>query len=516
MAKVSVDLPFPHASQAIVLDESVEARKSGSRFFVIKAGRRWGKTIMGAVLAMQPALKGKPVGWFAPDYKTLLKVYKQIKQQLRGSILRHSDQEKTIDLHGGGQIEFWTLENEDAGRSREYARIVIDEAAMVRKLDEIWLGSIQPTLTDRRGDAWFISTTIRGSYFSDLYNYGQNPEMKLWRSWRRITADNPYITTEVIEETQQEYERQGRMAEFRQEYLGEEMDPNNAFFPSSILDTHRKYVTEPIRCSLVRDEKSNGSVRAKFIADPAGKWYIYSDDITPSLNANYAFGIDIALGKGESNSVIAVGDRDNGRLVAEYVDPFIPAHELARVADMAGRTVFRGQSGYAFVGWESTGPGEGFYAMLVELDYPFLYYRRTEGTRSEPKTRRYGWAASRTSKTNQYNRFRGNLASHHVKISSAQGIKELSDIVYYDNHTGIGPSRLNDDPSGARSAHGDRVTAYVVMGLAIREAPMYETPESKYSYNQLGYHDGHREDYEADDDDHVDPLRPRAFYASSR
>jgi len=55
-------------------------------------------------------------------------------------------------------LEFWSLDNPHAGRSRKYKRVVLDEAAFVKDLWEAWNNSIRPTLTDLIGDGWVMST----------------------------------------------------------------------------------------------------------------------------------------------------------------------------------------------------------------------------------------------------------------------------------------------------------------------------------------------------------------------
>ena len=72
-----------------------------------------------------------------------------------------------IRIHGGGLIQFWTLENPNAGRSRGYKRVVIDEAAFTKNGDtsvdgsmmSIWEKSIKPTLLDYDGEALVLSNS---------------------------------------------------------------------------------------------------------------------------------------------------------------------------------------------------------------------------------------------------------------------------------------------------------------------------------------------------------------------
>ena len=103
------------------------------RFNVADCGRRLGKTDMGKVLAGTEALSvGRPVGWFAPTYKLLIPVWRELEISLAPVIKDKSKTEKRIELINGGIIEMWSLDSTDAGRSRRYSRVIVDEAAMVR------------------------------------------------------------------------------------------------------------------------------------------------------------------------------------------------------------------------------------------------------------------------------------------------------------------------------------------------------------------------------------------------
>ncbi|HYC50679.1 MAG TPA: terminase family protein, partial [Gemmatimonadaceae bacterium] len=128
-------------------------------------------------------------------------------------------QERRIELITGGVIEFWSLDTADPGRSRKYARIVIDEAGIVRDLQAAWQEAIRPTLTDYRGDAWFLGTPKGRNFFHQLFVRGQEPNGE-WKSWRFSTLDNPHMSEEEIESARADLPE----AAFRQEYLGEPAD----------------------------------------------------------------------------------------------------------------------------------------------------------------------------------------------------------------------------------------------------------------------------------------------------
>lgn len=213
-----IRLPLRHKAQAQIVAEA-------ARFNVVQCGRRFGKTTLGVDLDVDVAIDGKPVGWFAPTYKLLDEAWRDIERALADVIVDRDKQQRRIEILGGGVIEFWSLDHPDAGRGRKYARVVIDEAGIVRDLETIWTQAIRPTLTDLRGDAWFLGTPKGHNYFHRLYLRGQQGD-RGWKSWRFATVANPHLDPEEIEDAK------GELPElaFRQEYLGEAVeDGSNPF-----------------------------------------------------------------------------------------------------------------------------------------------------------------------------------------------------------------------------------------------------------------------------------------------
>jgi predicted phage terminase large subunit-like protein len=191
-----------------------------ARFKVASCGRRFGKTMLAIEwLALVPggALDGFPVAVFAPTYKLLMDVWTDMEQTLRPVIRKANRTEMRIDLVTGGKLDFWTLEDQDAGRGRKYARLVIDEAAHARNLQVAWERAISPTLTDYQGEAWFISTPKGLNFFHELHRRGADPNYADWQSWHMPTTANPHISPDEVERYRSELPE----LVFAQEYLAE-------------------------------------------------------------------------------------------------------------------------------------------------------------------------------------------------------------------------------------------------------------------------------------------------------
>ena len=215
-----INLPTLHPAQQKMLEES-------RRYNVAVCGRRFGKTFLAAdVLLNGPrkkgAMHGYPVALYAPTHQTMLESWRKLVQILKPVTAQKSEQNKRIDLVTGGSIEFWSLDNPDAGRGRKYATIVIDEAAMIRRLDEAWEQNIQPLLLDYQGEAWIVSTPKGDNYFKTLFDRG-NPANSArdeqWQSWQIPTWENPYISRDDIEKMRQSMPRLAYMQEIEAQFV---------------------------------------------------------------------------------------------------------------------------------------------------------------------------------------------------------------------------------------------------------------------------------------------------------
>jgi len=216
---IQLTLPKLHASQRALLRES-------RRYNVAACGRRYGKSTMAIELLTRPALEGRPVGYMAPTYKLLSELWRWLAAILSPVTARSNATDKRIELVTGGVIEMWTLEDPNAGRSRKYARVVIDEAGLVPTLGEIWQAAIRPTLADYQGDAWMLGTPKGQNFFHTCFLRGQDETRTDWQSWQKPTSDNPHIKPEEIEAMRSEMTER----RFAQEILARFLDDSGGVF----------------------------------------------------------------------------------------------------------------------------------------------------------------------------------------------------------------------------------------------------------------------------------------------
>jgi hypothetical protein len=170
-----------------------------ARFSVLEIGRRWGKTTYGKVKAMRKAVKRGRVGWFAPTYKYLADPMRDIEIALAPVTKRLDRVEKRMELVTGGVIDFWSLEDVDAGRSRFYDLIVCDEAGFVPNLLKWWREAARPTLADRKGTALFLGTPKGTGDFHRLFTEAEGDTTGEMRAFRIGTRHNPHIDSDEVE-----------------------------------------------------------------------------------------------------------------------------------------------------------------------------------------------------------------------------------------------------------------------------------------------------------------------------
>jgi phage terminase large subunit-like protein len=212
MPVLTVTLPRPHKAQAAVL-------AGQSRFNVLCCGRRFGKTTLGVNRLLLRALPGNPVAWCSPSYRMLTEVWRDVRRAAGPVLSRIDSQQHRLELLGGGVIEMWSLDQPDVARGRKYAEVIVDEAAMVRHLEEAWNAVLRPTLVDYRGGAWFLSTPKGLNFFKRLYDRGADPGYPDWAAWQMPTLSNPYIPADEVDDSRRTLPERTFAQEFNAVFL---------------------------------------------------------------------------------------------------------------------------------------------------------------------------------------------------------------------------------------------------------------------------------------------------------
>jgi phage FluMu gp28-like protein len=204
MNTIGLSLHNPHPAQKQVLD-------CDSRFIVMMAGRRFGKSLISQTISIDTAVNKKRVAYITPTYQLGKIFFKEIVDLLPIEIYSKNESDLVINFITGGSIRFFTGERLDNLRGLKFHLAVIDEASFIPNLEDGWLNSIRPTLTDYKGKAIFLSTPRGKNYFYSLYSKAE-PN---WQSFKFTTYDNPYIDAQEIDDARKQLPE----VVFEQEYM---------------------------------------------------------------------------------------------------------------------------------------------------------------------------------------------------------------------------------------------------------------------------------------------------------
>lgn len=225
--QVDIQLPKPHTGQKEVL-------QSTARFKVLLCGRRWGKSLISQIISILSIIKGKHVAYVTPTYQLSKIFFQDVLKTIPQQLIKSANKtDLVITLVTGGSLSFLTGERLDNFRGRKFHTVIIDEAAYIPDLENAWLNSIRPTLTDYQGNALFISTPRGKNYFYSLYIKGLNNEDG-FESFHYSTYDNPHISKDEIDLAQQSLPQ----AAFKQEYLAIPSENTNAVVSSSVIEAN--------------------------------------------------------------------------------------------------------------------------------------------------------------------------------------------------------------------------------------------------------------------------------------
>ena len=195
--KFDIQLDAPHPAQNIVL-------KGRKRFNVLSCGRRWGKTnLTNQLIAEVVAYNlnnglNEDMGYMSPSYKNLAPTWRSFKNAFKKLITTKNEQDHTAEIMGQFMVEFWSLDKPENIRGRKYKRMIIDEAALILALKQIFKLILLPTVGDLMGDVWLFSTPRGFNDFHYYYELGQNALFPDWASWIMPTSSNPYFPKEEL------------------------------------------------------------------------------------------------------------------------------------------------------------------------------------------------------------------------------------------------------------------------------------------------------------------------------
>ncbi len=190
---------------------------------VIASGRRWGKSTLGGVVEVATAASGGRCAWMAPNYKNTRPLWAWVSQAIKpmvdAKLAKVSQVEKTIEFPmTGGYLGIYSLDNPSSVRGDAFDLVVIDEASRIPP--SAWTEDVMPTLADRNGQAFLISTPSGKGWFYEEFKRGLE-DNEYQASFTAPSSANPMPSIQrAVERARQTIPDQA----FRQEWLAEFVD----------------------------------------------------------------------------------------------------------------------------------------------------------------------------------------------------------------------------------------------------------------------------------------------------
>jgi phage terminase large subunit-like protein len=191
--------------------------KAATRFKIVAAGRRCGKSRLSAVTLLIEALNcpdGSSVMYVAPTLGQARTIIWDLLHELGRPVIKSSHVNNLeITLVNGRKILVRGADNPDSLRGVSLIYLVMDECAFIKQ--DVWEKILRAALSDKKGRALFISTPSGRNWFYDVFKLGQSEEDEEWRAWHFTTQDNETIDPKEIEAAK----RTLSSFAFKQEYL---------------------------------------------------------------------------------------------------------------------------------------------------------------------------------------------------------------------------------------------------------------------------------------------------------
>ena len=173
---------------------------SKSRFKVVAAGRRTGKSRLAAYMLIYYGLQVKQgqVFYVAPTQGQARDIMWQTILEVGHPVIKTSHiNNLQITLINGAVISLKGADRPETMRGVSLKYLVMDEYADMKP--EVWEQILRPALADQKGGAMFIGTPMGRNHFYELYTYAGLDEVEgLYEAWHFTSYDNPLLDPEEI------------------------------------------------------------------------------------------------------------------------------------------------------------------------------------------------------------------------------------------------------------------------------------------------------------------------------
>lgn len=255
---------IPHYQQSKVI-------KSNSRFKVIRAGRRSGKSTLEIEDMVFDAVNGndRNIFYICPTrIQARAIIWEALKHRLEGiGTFNESRLEVKLPTKDGGHSTIYLAgwENRENFRGMKAYKIVFDETDTMRDFFIGWQEVFRPALVDTGGGAVFIGTPKKENPNLRRLEKMTDPMSPVYdkdfAAFHFTTSDNPYIPPIEIEKAKRELDYDTFKQEFEAKYLD---NAGSLFHYDALVDVFSNTVVKDERKYLIVDIADDGSDKTIF------------------------------------------------------------------------------------------------------------------------------------------------------------------------------------------------------------------------------------------------------------
>jgi hypothetical protein len=308
--------------------ETVAKRK------IVKAGRRFGKTIGAARIAVQEFLKGRRILYGAPTVDQLERFWTEVNWSLEDPIntglYRKNETEHSIELPRTEQrIRAKTMWNADTARGDYADTLILDEFQLMH--EDTWDRVGHPMMLDRNGDAVFIFTppslTSRTASkatdprhaskmfkkaLAEMKQAAAEGRQSFWLAVHATSHDNPILSRDALDEIA------GDMTSlaYRQEIMADDDDEvPGALWKRAMLDRNRVIEAPELLRVVVGVDPPGGKTECGIVTAGIGRCrckgreelhgFVIADDSERNTPEGWAMTTNNAYERAEADAVIA-------------------------------------------------------------------------------------------------------------------------------------------------------------------------------------------------------------------
>jgi predicted phage terminase large subunit-like protein len=183
-----------------LLEWQKEVWKDTSRFKVVAAGRRCGKSRLAAWMLIVNALQADRghVFYVAPTQGQARDIMWSLLIELAHPVIKTSHiNNMQITLVNGATISLKGADRPDTMRGVSLKFLVLDEYADMKP--SVFEEILRPALADQKGNCLFIGTPKGRNHFYDLYVYADKGEDDSYQAWHFTSYNNETLDDEEID-----------------------------------------------------------------------------------------------------------------------------------------------------------------------------------------------------------------------------------------------------------------------------------------------------------------------------